>query len=203
MPRGEEYRGLMAQRDRTMFFVRNVLISKDFRTARFSCDFDKCEGLCCIEGDRGAPLTSGEARILRSEISEILPYLDEEARYIVGRVGGVLLDNREEYTMLYPGEGPCVFLIQEEGKEKGCILEQLWQDGKITSRKPVSCHLFPVIEKTNGPHTVLSLERRYTCDGCWDHKQSPLAVHYCKEALERRFGEQFVEELLETVLSES
>ena len=37
--------------------VGDVLLSPDIITERFCCDLDACHGICCVEGDAGAPVT--------------------------------------------------------------------------------------------------------------------------------------------------
>ena len=37
--------------------VNGVLISSDIITERFCCDLEHCKGVCCVEGDAGAPVT--------------------------------------------------------------------------------------------------------------------------------------------------
>lgn len=39
--------------------VGDVLVSPDIITEQFCCDLDACKGECCIEGDAGAPVTTG------------------------------------------------------------------------------------------------------------------------------------------------
>lgn len=40
--------------------VGNVLISPDIITEKFCCDLDACKGICCVEGDAGAPVSMEE-----------------------------------------------------------------------------------------------------------------------------------------------
>ena len=37
--------------------VDNVLVSPDVFTEKFCCDLEACKGICCVEGDAGAPVT--------------------------------------------------------------------------------------------------------------------------------------------------
>ena len=48
--------------------VGDVLLSPDILTEYFCCDYAKCKGICCIEGDAGAPVTLDEI----GEIEECL-----------------------------------------------------------------------------------------------------------------------------------
>ena len=40
--------------------VGGVLISSEILTETFCCDYEKCKGICCVEGDAGAPVTLDE-----------------------------------------------------------------------------------------------------------------------------------------------
>lgn len=37
--------------------IGDVLVSPDIITEYFCCDLSKCKGVCCVEGDAGAPVT--------------------------------------------------------------------------------------------------------------------------------------------------
>ena len=50
--------------------VGNVLLSSDIITECFCCDLDACKGICCIEGDAGAPVLFEEIAPLE-EVTEI------------------------------------------------------------------------------------------------------------------------------------
>ena len=40
----------------TIIEIGNVLVSEDVACEFFACDYEACKGVCCIEGDSGAPL---------------------------------------------------------------------------------------------------------------------------------------------------
>ena len=50
----------MNKEDLHIIQVGNVLVSPDIITEKFCCDLEKCKGVCCIEGDAGAPVTLDE-----------------------------------------------------------------------------------------------------------------------------------------------
>ena len=49
--------------------VGNVLISPDIITEKFCCNLDACKGICCVEGDAGAPVSMEEI----AAIEELIP----------------------------------------------------------------------------------------------------------------------------------
>ena len=40
--------------------VNGVLLSSDILTEYFCCDYERCRGICCVEGDAGAPVSVDE-----------------------------------------------------------------------------------------------------------------------------------------------
>ena len=44
----------------TIIQIGDILVSEDVVMEYFSCDYATCRGVCCIEGDAGAPLLERE-----------------------------------------------------------------------------------------------------------------------------------------------
>ena len=40
----------------TIVQIDDCLISEEIFTEYFACDYEKCQGCCCVIGDSGAPL---------------------------------------------------------------------------------------------------------------------------------------------------
>ena len=51
--------------------VGDVLLSPDILTERFCCDLDACKGICCVEGDAGAPVTLDEIERIEEAMDEV------------------------------------------------------------------------------------------------------------------------------------
>ena len=51
--------------------IDNVLVSAEILTESFCCDLSKCKGICCIEGDAGAPITFEELALLEDNLEAI------------------------------------------------------------------------------------------------------------------------------------
>lgn len=43
-----------------MIQIDNTLVSLDVLERQFLCDLSHCKGICCVEGDSGAPLLEEE-----------------------------------------------------------------------------------------------------------------------------------------------
>ena len=48
-----------------MFQIQETIVSPDLFDKYFVCDYATCQGICCVEGESGAPLEAGEADLLR------------------------------------------------------------------------------------------------------------------------------------------
>jgi hypothetical protein len=83
--------------------------------------------------------------------------------------------------------------------EKGiikCAFEQAYNDGVIKWKKPISCHFFPIIQKTGkkGEYDRMNYEPRPTlCSpACSFGKKLKVPVYkFLKEPIIRKYGEDF------------
>ncbi len=176
-----------------MFFVEDVMIAEELKDARFGCQLTTCKGGCCIEGDGGAPLESEEAKWVNDNIETLLKFLTEESLTKVNREGPTYVEEGVEHTTILPKNGACVFLLEEHEGFRQCLFEKLYTEGKINFRKPISCHLFPLIYRENRHNKVLSFQRRKICISSWN--QGGHILRSLEPALKRKFGEAFVAEL--------
>ncbi len=46
----------------TMIEIGDTIVSSECITEYFCCDLSVCKGVCCIEGDAGAPVTAEEIK---------------------------------------------------------------------------------------------------------------------------------------------
>ena len=60
-----------------MIKVDNCLISEDIIEKSFACNVSACKGVCCIEGDAGAPLEKEEIDIISQNLETIKTEMDE------------------------------------------------------------------------------------------------------------------------------
>ena len=67
--------------------VGHVLLSADILTEYFCCDLDKCHGLCCVEGDAGAPVTLEEIDSMEACLDKVWPHLSASAQAVVDKQG--------------------------------------------------------------------------------------------------------------------
>jgi hypothetical protein len=90
--------------------IGEVLISEEVVSEYFACDYPVCGGLCCIEGDAGAPLEEDEPKGLEADYPKFSPLMSEAACKRVDEVGFFELDREGELvTPCVGGAGECVF----------------------------------------------------------------------------------------------
>ena len=67
--------------------VDGVLISSDIITERFCCDLDVCKGICCVEGDAGAPVTLDEIAEIEESLDTVWSDMTASAQAVVDKQG--------------------------------------------------------------------------------------------------------------------
>ena len=101
----------------------------------------------------------------------------------------------------------CVYGTRDEKGIIKCAFEQAFYDGVIGWKKPISCHLFPVISKKgkSGNYDRINYEpREKLCNpACGLGKKLKVPVYeFLKEPLIRLYGEEFYK-ALEAVAKEN
>ncbi len=187
--------------------VGDVLLSPDIITEYFCCDYEKCKGACCIEGDAGAPLTLEEISEIENSLDEVWDELSASAQTVIDKQGVAYSDRDGDLVTSIVGGRDCVFTCYENGSCL-CALEKAFIQGKTTFCKPISCSLYPIREKQFSNGMIgLNYHRWEVCkDAVIKGKNNNIRVYeFLKEPLTRRFGSQWYEELQElakTVLTE-
>ena len=188
-----------------MIAIDNVLVSDEVIEKKFICDLSKCKGGCCEEGDAGAPLDENELDIIVEAYEKIKPYLTRSAISAIEKKGKYAY-NREFGWVTPTLESENEICVYGKRDEKGiiqCAFEQAYYDGVISWKKPISCHLYPLIAqkgKKDGFDKVNYEPREKLCNpACQLGKKQQVPVYqFLKEAIVRRFGEQFYEALDKT-----
>lgn len=185
-----------------MIAIDNVLVSDDIVEKQFVCDLHKCKGGCCEEGDAGAPLDAAELDLIVELYEKVKPYLTPESIAEVEKKGKYVY--HKEFGWVTPTLGSdneiCVYGYRDEKGWIKCAFEQAYYDGVISWKKPISCHLYPVIHKKGkkGNFDRLNYEpREKLCNpACVQGKKLKVPVYaFLKEPIIRLYGEQFYEAL--------
>ena len=188
-----------------MIEVKNTLVHEDVVRENFVCNLNKCKGICCIEGDSGAPLERSELAILDEIYPIIKPYMTEKGIAVIEEFGTYVKDFEGDYTTpCVDTNKECAYVIMENGITK-CSIEKAYEDGKIAWKKPISCHLYP-IRITNYPEfEVLHYDRWNICSpACSFGNELKVPVYqFLKEPLIRKYGAEWYQELVDKAKLES
>jgi hypothetical protein len=186
-----------------MISIGNVLISDQVVEEHFVCDLIKCKGGCCVDGDAGAPLENNELKELTDAYNFVLPYLTKESVTELERQGKYIYDKEFGWVTPTVSSGMCAYGIKDSKGIVKCGIEQAYSEGKISWKKPLSCHLFPIrIKKSKtGKSDLVNYEpREDLCKAaCSLGKKLKVPVHiFLKDALIRKYGNDFYEDLCAT-----
>ena len=172
-------------------------MSSDIITERFCCDLDACKGICCVEGDAGAPVTPDEIAGIEDALDTVWSDMSASAQSVVDKQGVAYTDRDGDLVTSIVDGKDCVFTCYENGCCL-CALERAYRNGKTRFCKPISCALYPIREKRldNGG-TALNYNRWDVCrDAVKKGKETDLPVYkFLREPLVRRFGQEWYDEL--------
>ena len=176
-----------------MIEIDDKIVSADLLRECFACDLGKCKGICCVEGDAGAPLDIEEVDLLEEEYENYAPYMTEQGRAAVESQGFMVVDVDGDYTTPLVDNAACAYAFEENGITF-CAIERAYREGKCSFLKPISCHLYPIRVKQfrNGTYG-LNYHRWTVCrDAVECGKKLGVPVYKAlKEPIIRRFGEEF------------
>ena len=191
--------------------IEGILISSEIITECFCCDYEKCKGICCVEGSDGAPVTMDEIAGIEDALDTVWPMLSASAQSVIDKQGVAYSDKDGDLVTSIVRGKECVFArsltpspspMGEGSKDPCwlCMLEKAYREGKTQFCKPISCALYPIREKNFGNGLIgLNYHRWSVCkDAVEKGKALGLPVYqFLKEPLIRRFGEAWYQELCE------
>jgi Protein of unknown function (DUF3109) len=183
-----------------MIIVQDKLVSDELVEEHFICDLNACKGACCWEGDYGAPLEETELPVLKAIYEQVKPFLLPEGRAAIEEQGQyVWVEESQGYATTLVNNGPCAYMTRDALGIAKCGIEQAWKAGIIDFKKPISCHLYPIrVEKNEKVgFEALNYDRWEICSAaCTLGKKEKMPVYqFLKEAIIRKYGEDFYEEL--------
>ncbi len=184
-----------------MIEVEQVLIHEDVISENFVCNLSKCKGICCVEGDSGAPLDQSETVILEEIYPKIKHLLNAEGINAIEQQGTSVTDlDGDLTTPCVGGNKECAYVVFENGITK-CAIEKAFELGIIDWQKPLSCHLYPIRITKYPEFDVLNYDRWHIChDACTLGRELKVPVYsFLKTPLIRRYGEAWYQELEESV----
>ena len=181
-----------------MIKIENKIISRSLFEKEFACNLISCKGLCCVEGDSGAPITKKEENIINNKLDKIIPYMSKKGAAVIKKYGVSVIDSDGDLTTSLVNDRECAFSFLENGITK-CSIEKANLKESIDFRKPISCHLFPIRITNYDEFEAINYESIKICQSACEfgEKQKiPLYV-FLKEALIRKYGLKFYDKILE------
>lgn len=183
--------------EKIMVQVGDIIVSFDVFREKFLCDLDACKGVCCIEGDAGAPVELEEVEKLEEVLPVIWDELSPEARTVIDKQGVVYTDQEGDLVTSIVNGKDCVFTCYDERGYCYCAIEKAFREGRCNFYKPISCHLYPIRIGNCGPYKALNYNRWNICKAAvaLGEKKGVAVYQFLKEPLIRRFGEDWYAEL--------
>lgn len=184
-----------------MLEIGNTLVSSECITECFCCDLDSCHGICCIEGDAGAPVTPDEISEIERSLPQVSPLLSHAALNLIKKQGVAYADpDGDLVTSIVKGKN-CVFTFMENGCCM-CALERAHATGLTQFVKPISCALYPIrVSRLSNGKLALNYHHWNICDcaRALGKKKGVKVYQFLKNPLIRAFGEGWYSELEQNV----
>lgn len=178
-----------------------MLISDEIIEEQFVCDLNKCKGACCEDGDAGAPLTNDELEELNKNFEIIKEYMNPAGLAEIEKQGKYIFNENFGWVTPTINNAICAYGYYDESGVIKCSIENAYLDEKISWKKPISCHLFPIKIKVSEQDPEINFinyePRADICKAaCSLGKKLKVPVYiFLKDALIRKYGEEFYETL--------
>ena len=177
----------------TIIEIGDILVSEDVISEFFACDYPKCKGACCVEGDSGAPVLEEELEGLEEDYPEYSAFMSEEGKESIEENGFFTIDR----------DGDIVTPLMKCSPE--CAYTHFLPDGSCLcaiecahKKKPISCSLYPIrVTELGGGRIALNLHRWNICkDAFRKGREEKIRVYrLLKAPLTRAYGRDFYEDL--------
>ncbi|PID89791.1 MAG: hypothetical protein CSA05_00460 [Bacteroidia bacterium] len=179
-----------------MLQIGETVISLDIIEKCFICDIEKCQGICCVLGDSGAPLEDEEVGILEEIYDDIEPYLTPKGKKAIEEQGVFIIDFDSEFVTPLIENKECAYAYFENGTCK-CAIEKAFLAGAISFKKPVSCHLYPIRISKLKKALALNYDQWNICKAAVKKgKAADVKIfQFLEEPLTRKFGKEWYEQL--------
>lgn len=180
-----------------MFQLGKTIVSEDIIEKDFVCNLSACKGACCIDGEAGAPISIAETKILEDIYEDLKPFLRSEGIKEIEKQGTSIKTSFGDYETPLINHADCAYVIFDENQTAMCGIEEAYNQGAISFKKPISCHLYPIRIKEYSEFTALNYHKWHICDNaCTLGKELQVPMYkFVKDALIRRFGNEWYEKL--------
>ncbi len=180
-----------------MFQLGKTLVSEEIIEKDFVCNLSACKGACCVDGEAGAPLTVEETSILEEIYPKVKPLLRKESIDVIEKEGTWVKSDFGELETPLINHADCVYVTFDEKNTALCAIEEAYNLGEISWKKPISCHLYPIRVKEYSEFSAVNYHKWKVCDdACSLGKELQVPIYkFVKQALVRKFGQHWYDEL--------
>ena len=156
----------------TIIQIGDILVSEDVVTEFFACDYETCRGVCCIEGDSGAPMEEDEPGLIERDYPKFSALMSEKGRLAAESSGFFEIDrDGDMVTPLVKDSCECAF----------CHFGP-------------SCSLYPIrVTRLTGGSLALNVHHWDICRPAFEkgRREGIPVYRFLRKPLEERFGEEF------------
>jgi hypothetical protein len=179
-----------------MLRINDTIFSFDILEKKFRCNLPKCLGNCCRYGDSGAPLSADEAHTLADIWGQVKTYLRPEGIHAIEAKGTSVVDFENDNVTPLIGNEECAYTVIKDNILL-CGIELAWSEGKISFRKPLSCHLFPIRIKCYSDFRAVNYEELAICSPAriTGEREGIYVYEFLKEPLIRALGDDLYKDL--------
>lgn len=180
-----------------MIQIDDVIVASEVIEENFICNLSVCKGICCVEGDAGAPLEREEVDILNKVLPIVWDDLAPEAREVINAQGVAYEDSDGEMVTSIVNKKDCVFTCYDAEGVCLCAIEKAYREGKVDFYKPISCHLYPIRLQKYSDFVAVNYHRWRICKPAvkLGDEEGVKVYQFLKEPLVRRFGQVWYDEL--------
>lgn len=173
----------------TIIQIGDILVSEDVVTEYFACDYEACKGVCCIEGDSGAPMEEEEIETVERDYPRFSALMSPSGREAAESSGFFEVDRDGDIvTPLVRGSCECAFCHFGPSGEALCAIEM------AGCRKPVSCSLYPIrVTKLTGGSLALNVHHWEICRPAFEkgRRENVRVYQFLRKPLTDSYGEEF------------
>lgn len=180
-----------------MFQLGETIVSEEILENDFVCNLTACKGACCVDGNAGAPLEDKETEILVDIYTDVKPFLRTEGIAAIQEQGAFVKGDDGEWETPLINNSECAYVVYTTNGTAKCGLEEAYDQGATKWKKPVSCHLYPIRIREYTELTAVNYHKWEICDpACSLGEELKVPIYkFVKEALIRKFGKQWYQEL--------
>lgn len=182
-----------------MFQIQDTLVSEEILDENFTCNLSACKGECCVAGEAGAPVEENEKEILNKIYPKIKAGLRPEGRLAIEEQGTYVTTSFGEIETPLVNGNECAYVTFNPQGVALCGIEKAYREGKINFKKPISCELYPIRVQKLSKYKAVNYHKWDICSpacNLGNELKAPI-YKFTKNALVRKFGNQWYEELEE------